>query len=575
MSIGLLSLVILLSIPIPVQAALSILSVSPNTISNTQVNYITITGSDFQVGAIASLVNYGNLNTTFFSTTTLFAEVPAGLSVGLYSVMVLNPDATSFTLPDALTVTDQPSAPTATATPSIAGYERPVIVVLSYSPSSTRISPGDPFTLSVTIYNAGQNYATNVMALFATDTLIPRSTGGVVAVGDVAPNNRADFSQPMVVSTDFWGNLATGNMTLAYTDQFGNSYSERFTITIPLYYSYSPGASPTPTATVTPTPTPAPSRRPQLIIPSYITDIMPIQPGDRFSLSLNVSNTGNATAKRISMIVGGGSASSPGYGTPDTSGISGAGGEFTYFAPIGSSNVQSLGDLAPGETLETGQTLIVNVSTNPGAYPMRISFVYVDENNHPYVDEQVITLLVYRLPKVEFNFYRDPGSLFSGQINILPLQIVNLGRNSVILGNMQINTLGGQLSNNVILIGTLETGGYFTLDANFIPDTPGTYELDVSVDYLDDFNQSQVISQTLTVEVLDSGVVEPGLNGDMGGEVEQPVEQPETFLQKLWRFILGFLGLDSSLNSGQSSTIDPYIEEPVYDGTQSVPLKGP
>jgi hypothetical protein len=575
MSIGLLSLVILLSIPIPVQAALSILSVSPNTISNTQVNYITITGSDFQVGAIASLVNYGNLNTTFFSTTTLFAEVPAGLSVGLYSVMVLNPDATSFTLPDALTVTDQPSAPTATATPSIAGYERPVIVVLSYSPSSTRISPGDPFTLSVTIYNAGQNYATNVMALFATDTLIPRSTGGVVAVGDVAPNNRADFSQPMVVSTDFWGNLATGNMTLAYTDQFGNSYSERFTITIPLYYSYSPGASPTPTATVTPTPTPAPSRRPQLIIPSYITDIMPIQPGDRFSLSLNVSNTGNATAKRISMIVGGGSASSPGYGTPDTSGISGAGGEFTYFAPIGSSNVQSLGDLAPGETLETGQTLIVNVSTNPGAYPMRISFVYVDENNHPYVDEQVITLLVYRLPKVEFNFYRDPGSLFSGQINILPLQIINLGRNSVILGNMQINTLGGQLSNNVILIGTLETGGYFTLDANFIPDTPGTYELDVSVDYLDDFNQSQVISQTLTVEVLDSGVVEPGLNGDMGGEVEQPVEQPETFLQKLWRFILGFLGLDSSLNSGQSSTIDPYIEEPVYDGTQSVPLKGP
>ncbi len=575
MSIGLLSLVILLSIPIPVQAAFSILSVSPNTISNMQVNYITITGSDFQIGAIASLVNYGNLNTTFFSTTTLFAEVPAGVLVGLYSVTVMNPDATSVTLPDALTVIDQPSAPTATATPSIAGYERPVIVVLSYSPSSTRISPGDPFTLSMTIYNAGQNYATNVMALFATGTLIPRSTGGVVAVGDVAPNNRVEFSQPMVVSTDFWGTLATGDMTLAYTDQSGNSYSERFTITIPIYYSYSPGASPTPTATVTPTPTPAPSRRPLLIIPSYATDITPLQPGSQFSLSINVSNTGNATAKRISMIVGGGSSSSNGYGTPDTSGISGAGGEFTYFAPIGSSNVQSLGDLAPGATLETAQTLIVNVSTNPGAYPMRISFVYVDENNRTYVDEQVITLLVFRLPKVEFNFYQDPGSFFAGQVNILPIQIVNLGRNSVILGNMQINTVGGQLSNNVILIGTLETGGYFTLDANFIPDTPGTYELVVSVDYLDDFNQSQVISQTLTVEVLDSGVIEPGLNGDMGGEVEQPIEQPETFLQKLWRFILGFLGLDSSLNNGQTSTSDPYIEEPVYDGAQSMPLKGP
>ena len=107
-------------------------------------------------------------------------------------------------------------------TPSISGYERPVIVVLDYSPSSNRISPGDQFTLSVTIYNAGQIYATNVMAVFSTGTLIPRSTGGVVAVGDIAPNNRADFSQPMVVSTDFWGTLATGDMTISYTDQSGN-----------------------------------------------------------------------------------------------------------------------------------------------------------------------------------------------------------------------------------------------------------------------------------------------------------------------------------------------------------------
>lgn len=567
--------VISLMFSVPAQAALSIISISPTTISNTQTNYITITGSDFQIGAVASLANYGNLITTFYSTTSLFAEVPPNIPVGLYSLTVNNLDTTTFTLPNALTVIDQPIDPTATATPSISGYERPLIVVLNYSPSSTRISPGDQFTLSVTIYNAGQIYATNVMAVFTTGTLVPRNTGGVVAVGDIAPNNRADFSQPMVVSTDFWGTLATGDMTITYTDQSGNSYSERFTITIPLFYSYAPGASPSPTPTVTPTPTPAPSRRPQLIIPSYNTDITPLQPGDQFSLSMLVSNAGNSTARQVSMIVGGGSASSSGYGTPDASGISGAGGEFTYFAPIGSSNIQSLGDLAPGANLETVQTLIVNVSTNPGAYPMRISFVYVDENNHTYVDEQVITLLVHRLPKVEFNFYRDPGTFFTGQANILPIQIVNLGKTSLILGNMQINTVGGQLSNNSILIGALETGGYFTLDANFIPDTAGTYELLVSVDYLDDFNRSQVISQTLEIEVLDMGIIEPELDGNVNGEFDQPDEQPETFLHKLWRFILGFLGLDSSPTNGQNSDGEPYIEEPVYEGAQPIPLKGP
>jgi len=520
-------------------------------------------------------VGYGNLNTTFYSTTTLFVEVPTNVPVGSYSVTVTNPDSTTFTLQNVLTVIDQPINPTATVTPSISGYERPVIVVLDYASSSTRISPGDQFTLSVTIYNAGQIYATNVMAVFSTGTLIPRSTGGVVAVGDIAPNNRADFSQPMVVSTDFWGTLATGDMTISYTDQSGNIYSERFTISIPLFYSYSPGASPTPTATITPTPTPAPSRRPQLIIPSYTTDITPLQPGDQFSLTLFVSNSGSATARRISMIVGGGSASSSGYGTPDTSGISGASGEFTYFAPIGSSNVQSLGDLAPGNSLEISQTLIVNVSTNPGAYPLRISFVYVDENNHTYADEQVITILVHRLPKVEFSFYRDPGSFFTGQLNILPIQIVNLGRNSVVLGNMQVNTVGGQLSNNTILIGALETGGYFTLDANFIPEAAGTYDLLISVDYLDDFNQSQVISQTITIEVLDIGILEPDMGIDGSEEIEPPVEQPETFFQKLWRFVLGLLGLDSSRNTDQNNLSEPNVEEPAYDDAQPIPLKGP
>jgi hypothetical protein len=275
------------------------------------------------------------------------------------------------------------------------------------------------------------------------------------------------------------------------------------------------------------------------------------------------------------MIVGGGNISSSGYGTPDTSEISGASGNFTYFAPIGSSNVQSLGDLAPGGNLETAQTLIVNVSTSPGAYPMRISFVYVDENNHAYVDEQVITILVHRIPKVEFSFYRDPGSFYAGQLNILPIQIVNLGRSSVILGNMQVNTIGGQLTNNAILIGALETGGYYTLDANFFPDAAGTYELLISVDYLDDFNQTQVISQTMTIEVLDMGLIEPEMGGEESGEVEPPVEQPETFLQKIWRLILGLLGLDSSKNSSQNNLSAPSTEEPVYDSAQPIPLKGP
>jgi len=73
------------------------------------------------------------------------------------------------------------------------GYKRPVIVVNTYSVSQDTISPGDSFTLFVTLYNAGQHYAMNIVANFTAGDLIPRETGGVVAVGEIAPGNHSEF----------------------------------------------------------------------------------------------------------------------------------------------------------------------------------------------------------------------------------------------------------------------------------------------------------------------------------------------------------------------------------------------
>jgi len=65
---------------------------------------------------------------------------------------------------------------------------------------------------------------------------------------------------------------------------------------------------------------------------------------------------------------------------------------------VGASNVQSLGDIANGEMIQASQNLIVNVSTNPGAYPLKISFSYLNDKGEVINDEQVVTLLVYSLP---------------------------------------------------------------------------------------------------------------------------------------------------------------------------------
>jgi hypothetical protein len=143
----------------------------------------------------------------------------------------------------------------------------------------------------------------------------------------------------------------------------------------------------------------------------------------------------------VTMIVGGGSSSGSSNGTPQPGGVSGGSGEFTNFAPVGASNVQTLGDLPQGGAVQARQDLIVNVSTNPGAYPMKVTFSYLNDKAEVINDEQVITLLVYSLPTVDISFYRPPDPFFAGQPGALPIQVVNLGKRLAVLSNQRVERL--------------------------------------------------------------------------------------------------------------------------------------
>lgn len=563
------------------QVTLEVSSVTPNTIVNVAAAPITITGNGFAAGAYASLSGGTNLATTFVSSTTLNASVPAGLAPGLYDLTVTNPDASSATLLNALSILNptqppviQPTeAPTATTEPPVT-FQRPVIVVQSYSTSVSPVKWGQDFDLVVRIYNAGQKTAMNLVATFLSSDVTPRQTGGVIAVATLAPGNHTHLTQPMTVNWDLWGKAsALIEMNITYTDDAGNSYGEKFNLSVPLQPPVFTAPTPTPTATPVPL-----ASRPQLVITSYTTDTAPLQPGTQFTLELVISNLGTGDAERVTMIVGGGSLA---MGTDTPGGVSGGSGEFSQFAPLGVSNIQTIGDLALGSTLVAHQPLVVNVSTVPGAYPFKISFTYLNENGQVVVDEQVITLLVYSLPRVEISFYRDPNPIFAGQENLLPLQIVNLGRSYSVLGNMTVTTSQGMVTNNTLLVGSLDPGGYFTLDASLMPDSPGPLELTITVDYNDDFNQPRQLVQTLTLDVQEMFIPEEPIEPIPGGEGGLPEQAPETFWQKVVRFFLGLFGLDSARPQPAGEDIFYPVEEmpgegePVIVPVPAMPLKGP
>jgi len=428
--------------------------------------------------------------------------------------------------------------------------KRPVVIISSYFPKSEP-TRGQDFEMGVTFFNSGKRAAYNLKIEFVPGELIPRDNGGIQTIFQLISGESKGVAQNFSVSADLWGaKVASTTVNLQYTDDKGNAYSDSFALVVNLFQP--PFVAPQ----NTPTPTPVTIIQPQLVIDHYETDQDVLQPGSVFELTLRIKNLGNAPAKTVSMVLGGGNVEINPEGTPQP-GVSGSGGDFANFAPLDSSNVKFIGDILPGETAIATQKIIVNVSTTPGAYSMKYSFIYLTDDGTKIIDDQVVTLLIYRLPNIEVGFYQDPGPLFASQPNNLPLQITNMGKTSVVLGNMTVSADNATFENNSAIVGPIEAGFYFTLDTMFIPDVSGPMTLQIMISYTDDFNQPRVYEATMDIEVMEmepmpEGPGYPGENEGMGpefpGSGEMPGEGPgasETFWQKIVRFFRGLFGLGS------------------------------
>jgi hypothetical protein len=532
----------------PASAALDIISVTPDLVFNDEATTITVTGSGFVAGAVVSLENYGDLSTSVDSDTQLKAVVRPGVPASTYTVVVTNPNAdeSAFRCDSCLTVAD----------PSPIPFDRPQIVISSYR-ANDFAQWDEKFKIKIRFENKGTSDAFNAQAVFSSADVVPTDTGGVLALDPIlADGNVDDVEQTFFVPNSVYGKtIVVIDVALTYYDEAGTAYSDKFTLNV----ATDGGASGNTDYYATATPTGVNSA--QLVITSYASTVDPLQPGEHFQLGVTVQNMGNASAKHVTMIVGGGSSGSS-DGTPQPDGVSGGGGEFTNFAPVGSSNIQSLGDIPAGGALQVLQNLVVNVSTNPGAYPMKMTFSYINGEGEVVNDDQVITLLVYSLPILDVSFYAPTEPFFVDQPGALPLQIVNLGKRSTVLGNVRIKTKTGMLEPPSSLVGSLDPGGYFTFDATLTPYEAGPLELEITVEYTDDFNQPRTITRALSVTVEEAFIEatpDPTLEGVKG--VENSIASNESFLHKAWRFALGLFGLDSAPPVEEIPSGGPALQE--------------
>ena len=453
--------------------------------------------------------------------------------------------------------------PNDTSTPE-PNLTQPLLYIESYSPGANDgVSPWAPFNFTFVLANNSDSVARNVVMTFTSEDFIPLD-GGVFTLNNIAKGDRPGATLRFRVSDySTWKYSGVINANVAYTDEAGTPYTTSFIFYIAIAQSASGSA--------TQTPTPVSENKPQLVISKYSTDLDPLQPGSAFKLNLSIGNVGTANAKNVSLVYGGGSGQLPNeQGTPQV-GVSGSTADFANFAPVGSSNIVLLGDLAMGAQTETEQEFVVNVSTVPGAYPLKISLVSYTENGLRVIDDQAITLLVYSLPQLEISFYRDPGMFFNGTPTTLPLQITNLSRKSTVLGNMTVTTDSGEIMNGTSLVGNLDPGGYFTLDAMYTPFMEGKTKINITINYTDDFNQLRTYESSMEIEVQPAMVM-PEEPTQTNPEMPTESEEPTGFFAKIWNAIKGFLGIGTS-----SEPVPPSVpsggEETFPSGEIIVPRK--
>lgn len=427
-----------------------------------------------------------------------------------------------------------------------AGANRPIIVIKGYKTDPESPKVGQDFDLKITLCNEGTAQAHNVIFSFASGVFLPRKNGGVLAEDSIHQNKKVALKQVFTVSSAAENGPNLLNATVSYTDDAGNAYNESYTFTINVKGAWSG------VAVATTTPTPIPGEKAQLVIVSYQTDMTHLRPGDQFTLNLQVVNKGKRDARSVSMSVGGvsssgGQNSGDGKNTGEDASVSMSGGDFSHFAPIGASNVQTLGLIAAGADLQISQKLIVGISTSAGAYSLKISFVYTDKEGKTLIDDQVVTLMVYTPPSLDISFYQPLDILTIDKQGQIPLQVVNLGKKAVVLGHITLSSSSGSWEKNMAIIGSVDAGDFYSLDAIFTPQQAGTQKINVAIEYTDAFNQSQMIEKTLQVEVQDAPQVwDEGMNES---PLDGQTSHPTTLWQRIVQFFKGFFGFDSGTDS--------------------------
>jgi len=648
--------------PIPTDEPTPVLLVSvsgsePAQVLSGSVFALSVFGANFTATTLVRLVGFGLLDTSLVNSGALWAQVPASVPPGRYTVEVTDPERGSALSPVALTlVAPQQPVPTAQSTslPPTPLPGQPSLVVRNYSVSPAVVAPGGTVTLTLEVVNQGSRTAQGVSAAIDPGgKFVPASGQASAVLPDIGPGGTFVFTLAAVAALDTPPGPTGIALTLAYYDFEGQAYTdtatltvtvqrvdeasqvtlarymlsptparpgERVTVTVlvtntgnktarqallrvatsgsdgvllagpqgdsfplgdltpgqsvsldlPLVVSSSAKAGPqaqpvtlsylqageskevTSSLTVDVAQMTAPA--PLLLLDAYDTGADVLQPGDRFTLTMAIRNAGAAAAANALVTFGSvetssspppssGSDGGPSPSSPDSGGSGTSVTPSTTFAPLGTGDTLFLGTLPGDDTITVTQEFIINGTVDSGIYNLPVTLRYTRPDNSSGQDSLRVSVVVVAPPRLQIVLQGEaPDTVHTGEPLPLSWQVRNLGRKSVNLTFARVTASSGDVLDGAeVFAGALRADEDIILNAVVMPADEGPLMVTLSLSYLDDLNQEQVIVETLESEAVSPPPLDAGPPPDA---TPPPAEEPQDN-NWLGRLLLGLLGLGS------------------------------
>lgn len=381
---------------------------------------------------------------------------------------------------------------------------RPQVVIEGVRTDPPQLRAGQPFTLMLDLANRGSRTAVNTLvSLVPTTDVLPSISSNVLNIDLLGVDRQSVVTLPLVLAANSGSGRRVLDIALDYTDYVGTqAYSAKQNVSINVNDTL--------------------TDRPQIVLANYRTEPQTPAPGEVFTLTYSLSNVGGGEARRLTAALGGenGTALKP-------------------FAPVNSGNVQFVQALAAGKSINVVQQLVAEASADSGTFNLPVALAYEDSRDQRRAEQQVMSLLIRRMPLLRVGFNPAVTAAFVGQPMQLSVEVVNIGRKLVNVNVVEVTSEDMDVQNGSLYFGALDAGASSSLPAQGTPRKAGPAELRVVINYVDELNQPQQYIVTLPVEVQDAPVGPPPGETPGGQGPVNPLQDDRPLVVRLLSALFG------------------------------------